>query len=182
MERPRDQFNHRIQASSHDSPTAEPAGSPRVAAPPDWPRFIADPGAAPRAADRATHSPRPTVTPRIADRPEVLPLNLPPAAAPMRAERKARRSDRPSHSRPLLLKWLRRAPLVILTLLGLACAIMSWLAVQEILNPGAEIHYIALAEKEQEQIASLFLLGGVAVGCVSVSIVLAQQLRRTPRR
>ena len=182
MERPLDQFNPQLTPRSREGAGPEPAALPTDA--PVWPRFIAD---------SAAH--RSTVTPRIADRPEVLPLNLPPAAAPRRPDglrpakghRAANR--RPAlvpapraNSRPLLLKWLRRAPLVILTLLGLGCAGLSWLAVQEILNPGAETHHIALAEKEQEQISSLFLLGGVAVGCVSLSILLAQQLRRAPRR
>jgi hypothetical protein len=196
MEKPRDQFNHRIPHRGHDGTAAEPATLPTVAEPPDWPRLIADPMTADTRRPSQRPGQRPTVTPRIADRPEVLPLNLPPAATPRRADglrpakgHRAAADRRPvaapqprSSSRPLLLKWLRRAPLVILILLGLGCAGLSWLAVQEILNPGVETHPVALAEKEQEQISSLFLLGGVAVGCISLSILLAQQLRRAPRR
>jgi hypothetical protein len=207
METPLDQYDPQLTPQSPEGAGPEPAELPTDA--PVWPRFMADSTAANRpaanrpaanrpAANRpAANRPaanQPTVTPRIADRPEVLPLNLPRAAAPRRPDglrpakgHRAAANRRPapaprSQSRPLLLKWLRRAPLVILILLGLGCAGLSWLAVQEILSPGAETHHVALAEKEQEQISSLFLLGGVAVGCVSVSILLAQQLRRAPRR
>jgi hypothetical protein len=167
------------------TPADHPSGLPADADRP-WPRLIADP------------RPRTTVTPLITDRPTEIPLSSAPTAvrasrsphraqtssainsAQMPADRRAA-APRPQ-SRPLLLKWLRRAPLVVLILLGLGCLGLSWLAVQEILNPGAESQHVALAEKEQEQIASLVLLGGVAVGCVTLSIVLAQQLQRAPRR